>query len=37
MLAQPLDEELLLLVYQRIVDGSSAQIHAGDDGHGFLL
>ena len=34
MLAQAFDQELLLLIHQRIVDGGSAQIHSGDNLHG---
>src|SRR6266849_1004416 len=37
MLAQPLDEKLLLPVHQRIVDRSSAKIYSGHYLHGFHL
>ena len=37
MFAQAFDEELLLLVNNRIVDGGSAKIHSGDDFHGIVL
>ena len=37
MLAQSLDEKLLLLVHDRIVDGGSAKIHSGYDFHGIVL
>jgi hypothetical protein len=35
MLAHTVDEKLFLLVHQGIVDGSSAKIHSGHDGHAF--
>ena len=36
MLAQTLDEKLFVPVHQRIVDGSSAKIHASHDFHGYV-
>ena len=36
MLAQAFNQKLLLAVYQGIVDGSSTQIHSGDNLHASL-